>query len=78
MTTGIYRLHSQPELSRPDHWRARLGARLPLFVGVILALLNLVPLIARMDAEEALLRSQFGAEYEAYYAKTWRLIPWIY
>ncbi len=47
-------------------------------VGVILALLHLVPLIARMDSEEALLRSHFGAEYEAYYQRTWRLLPWLY
>jgi protein-S-isoprenylcysteine O-methyltransferase Ste14 len=47
-------------------------------IGVILALLHLVPLIARMDSEEALLRSQFGAEYDAYYKRTWRLVPWLY
>jgi protein-S-isoprenylcysteine O-methyltransferase Ste14 len=23
-------------------------------------------------------RSHFGAEYEAYCARTWRLLPWIY
>jgi protein-S-isoprenylcysteine O-methyltransferase Ste14 len=38
----------------------------------------LVRLIARMDAEEAMLRSQFGAEYEAYYGKTRRLLPRLY
>jgi protein-S-isoprenylcysteine O-methyltransferase Ste14 len=47
-------------------------------VGVALALLTLVPLIARIRAEEALLRSQFGQEYEAYCARTWRLVPWLY
>ena len=47
-------------------------------VGVIIALLHLVPLIARMDSEEALLRSQFGADYDAYYKRTWRLVPWLY
>ena len=36
------------------------------------------PLVARMRAEEALLQSQFGAEYDAYRARTWRLIPGLY
>jgi protein-S-isoprenylcysteine O-methyltransferase Ste14 len=47
-------------------------------VGVILAAALLVPLVARIRAEERLLRSHFGAEYEAYRARTWRLLPGIY
>lgn len=46
--------------------------------GVALALLLLVPLIVRIRAEERLLRAHFGAEYEAYVARTWRLVPGIY
>ncbi|MEK7695408.1 MAG: isoprenylcysteine carboxylmethyltransferase family protein, partial [Pseudomonadota bacterium] len=29
-------------------------------------------------AEEALLRSQFGGEYEQYCARTWRMLPGLY
>jgi protein-S-isoprenylcysteine O-methyltransferase Ste14 len=47
-------------------------------VGVLLTLLLLPPLLARIHAEETLLQSQFGAEYEAYRSRTWRLIPGIY
>jgi protein-S-isoprenylcysteine O-methyltransferase Ste14 len=47
-------------------------------IGVLLALLNLVPLVARIRAEERLLADQFGAEYEAYRARTWRLVPGVY
>lgn len=47
-------------------------------VGLLLVLLTLPPLVARIRAEEALLRSQFGAEYEAYCARTSRLIPGLY
>lgn len=46
--------------------------------GVVLALLNLVPLIARIRAEERLLADQFGAEYGAYRRRTWRLLPGLY
>ena len=47
-------------------------------VGVLLALSLLIPLVARMHAEERLLREHFGAEYEAYFRRTWRLVPWLY
>jgi len=47
-------------------------------VGMLLALGQIVPLVARMHAEERLLREHFGAEYDAYVAKTWRLLPGIY
>jgi protein-S-isoprenylcysteine O-methyltransferase Ste14 len=47
-------------------------------VGVLLALLMLVPLIARIRSEEVLLRSQFGAQYDEYRSRTWRLIPGLY
>ncbi len=47
-------------------------------VGVVLAVSLLAPLVARMHAEERLLREHFGAEYEAYFKRTWRLAPWIY
>jgi protein-S-isoprenylcysteine O-methyltransferase Ste14 len=47
-------------------------------VGVLLTALLLVPLIARMRAEEALLGEHFGAAYAAYRTRTWRLVPWVY
>ncbi|HEY7244723.1 MAG TPA: isoprenylcysteine carboxylmethyltransferase family protein [Xanthobacteraceae bacterium] len=47
-------------------------------VGVLLTALMVPPLVARMHSEERLLASEFGAEYEAYRARTWRLVPGIY
>jgi len=47
-------------------------------VGLLLVALLLVPLVARIRAEERLLHQHFGAEYEAYRARTWRLLPGIY
>jgi protein-S-isoprenylcysteine O-methyltransferase Ste14 len=47
-------------------------------VGVLLTAFMIPPLVARMRAEEALLRTQFGGEYEAYCRRTSRLIPGIY
>lgn len=47
-------------------------------VGVLLTVLLIPPLLARIDAEENLLHSQFGDDYNAYRSHTWRLIPGIY
>ena len=47
-------------------------------VGVLLTALLLPPLIARIRAEERLLRAQFGEQYEAFCARTSRLIPGLY
>jgi protein-S-isoprenylcysteine O-methyltransferase Ste14 len=46
--------------------------------GLVLAALFLPPLIGRIRSEEAMLAAHFGAEYEAYRARSWRLVPYIY
>jgi len=47
-----------------------------------LGLLLLAPGVAitvrRINAEEALLESEFGAQYAAYRQRTWRLLPFVY
>jgi len=47
-------------------------------VGVLLTGLLVPPLLARMRAEETLLRTQFDGEYDAYCGRTWRLIPGLW
>jgi protein-S-isoprenylcysteine O-methyltransferase Ste14 len=47
-------------------------------VGVLLTALLIPPLLARIRAEETLLRKQFGGEYDAYCSRTSRLIPGLY
>ena len=47
-------------------------------LGVVLTALLLPPLLARINAEERLLPSHFGDEYDAYCRRTSRLLPGIY
>jgi protein-S-isoprenylcysteine O-methyltransferase Ste14 len=47
-------------------------------VGVLLTALLIPPLLARIGAEERLLQTHFGAEYDAYRSRTARLIPGLY
>lgn len=47
-------------------------------VGILLTLLMIPPLLARIRAEERLLKAEFGGAYVSYCARTARLIPWLY
>jgi protein-S-isoprenylcysteine O-methyltransferase Ste14 len=78
LTTGVYRVIRHP--SYLGMLVLSLGWALAFrsWIGVILAALTIPPVIARIRAEEALLGSQFGAEYENYRARTSRLIPGVY
>jgi protein-S-isoprenylcysteine O-methyltransferase Ste14 len=78
VTTGIYRFIRHPSY---------LGLLLTVFgwglafrsgIGLLLGAVFVPPLIARIGAEENLLKSQFGADYDRYRASTSRLIPGIY
>jgi len=78
VTDGIYRVIRHPSylglLVNALGW----GLAFRSAIGVLLAALMVVPIVARIRAEERLLASQFGGEYEAYRARTARLIPGIY
>ncbi|QVN20620.1 methyltransferase family protein [Burkholderia pyrrocinia] len=78
VTDGIYRRIRNPSylglLVNSVGWALAFRSG----VGVLLVALMIVPLVARIRSEEALLRSQFGTEYDAYCARTWRLLPGVY
>jgi protein-S-isoprenylcysteine O-methyltransferase Ste14 len=78
VTNGVYRIVRHPSylglLVNSLGWSLAFRSG----VGVLLTALMIPPLLARIHAEERLLRSQFGAEYEAYCARTSRLIPGLY
>ena len=78
VTDGIYRKLRNPSylgmLITAVGWALAFRSG----VGLLLAALTMIPLIARIHAEEALLRAQFGSEYEDYCSRSRRLIPGIY
>jgi protein-S-isoprenylcysteine O-methyltransferase Ste14 len=78
VTTGIYRSIRNPSylgmMVNSVGWALAFRS----VIGLLLAALLLPPLVARIHAEERLLRAQFGAEYEEYCARSWRLIPGVY
>jgi protein-S-isoprenylcysteine O-methyltransferase Ste14 len=78
VTSGVYRVIRHPSylglLINSLGW----GLAFRSGVGVLLTALLIPPLLARIHAEERLLRTQFGGEYDAYLNRTWRLIPGLY
>ena len=78
VTSGIYGIIRNPSylglLITMIGWALAFRS----LVGMLLTAVLVAPLIARIHAEEAMLRSQFGAEYDAYCAHTSRLIPGLY
>jgi protein-S-isoprenylcysteine O-methyltransferase Ste14 len=78
VTSGVYSIIRHPSylglLINSVGWALAFRSS----VGLLLVALVVPPLIARIRAEENLLRSSFGAEYDAYVARTSRLIPGVY
>jgi protein-S-isoprenylcysteine O-methyltransferase Ste14 len=78
VTSGVYGVIRHPSylglLVNSLGWGLAFRAGL----GVLLTVLMIPPLLARIRAEERLLRTQFGDEYDAYCTRTSRLIPWLY
>jgi protein-S-isoprenylcysteine O-methyltransferase Ste14 len=78
VTTGPYRRIRHPSylglVINAIGWALAFRSGL----GLLLAASLMLPLLARIRAEERLLHAQFGAEYDAYRRRTWRLIPGLY
>jgi protein-S-isoprenylcysteine O-methyltransferase Ste14 len=78
LTAGIYSVIRHPSylglLVNALGW----GLAFRSWAGVLLAALLVPLLLARIRSEEELLRSQFGAEYDAYCARTSRFIPGVF
>ena len=78
VTSGIYGI-----IRHPSYLGLLVGAlgwslAFRSVVGVLLMVLTVPVILSRIRAEEALLHTQFGAEYDAFRARTSRLIPGIY
>ncbi|HEY3812284.1 MAG TPA: isoprenylcysteine carboxylmethyltransferase family protein [Caulobacteraceae bacterium] len=78
VTGGVYRFVRNPSYLGLLVTSIGWGVAFRSLLGVILALLTLIPLIARIRSEEALLATAFGDEYAAYRKRSWRLVPFVY
>jgi protein-S-isoprenylcysteine O-methyltransferase Ste14 len=77
-TGGLYRYVRHPSYAGILLYMAGFVLVFRCWLGLLLVAGTLAVLLARMNAEEALLESEFGEEYAAYRRRTWRLVPWVY
>jgi protein-S-isoprenylcysteine O-methyltransferase Ste14 len=77
-TRGIYSVIRNPSYLGMIVNMIGWGLAFRSWCGVAIAFLLLFPLVARIRSEERLLREHFGAEYDAYFSRTWRLLPGLY
>ena len=78
VTSGIYGIIRHPSYLGLLVGALGWGLAFRSVVGVLLAVITVPVILARIRAEEALLHEQFGAEYDAFRARTSRLMPGIY
>jgi len=78
VTSGVYSVIRHPSYLGLLLNNLGWGLAFRSGVGVLLTALAILPLVARIRAEERLLRAQFGDEYAAYCARTSRLVPGLY
>jgi protein-S-isoprenylcysteine O-methyltransferase Ste14 len=72
VTSGVYSVIRHPSYLGLLVSALGWGLAFRSGIGVLLAALMVPPLLARIRAEETLLRSHFGGEYDAYRARTTR------
>jgi protein-S-isoprenylcysteine O-methyltransferase Ste14 len=77
-TAGLYGYIRHPSYAGLLLYMAGFVLVFRCWLGLLLVAGMFAVLLARMNAEEALLVSEFGEEYASYRARTWRLVPWIY
>jgi protein-S-isoprenylcysteine O-methyltransferase Ste14 len=77
-TDGLYRFIRHPSYLGLLVLCTGLVLIFRCWIGLFIVAGFLAILLARIKAEEALLASTFGAEYETYRSRTWRLVPWMY
>jgi protein-S-isoprenylcysteine O-methyltransferase Ste14 len=78
VTSGLYGIIRHPSYLGLFVLALGWGLAFRSGVGVLIAVLMLIVVLARIQAEERLLSESFGAEYDAYRARTSRLVPYIY
>ena len=78
VTTGIYGVLRHPSYLGALVFSLGWSLAFRSGVGVLLTALLIPPLLARIRAEETLLLAHFGAEYDAYRSRSWRLLPGVY
>ena len=78
VTSGPYRYIRHPRYGGITIFALGIAMLFRSCVGLLLAVMTIGVLVWRIRDEEALMRREFGEEWEKYSSRTWRFIPFIY
>ena len=78
ITTGPYRYIRHPRYLGAILVAIGLSILFRSWIGLVASIPFLGVLLFRIKDEEALLRQEFGPEWETYCQQSWRLIPYLY
>jgi protein-S-isoprenylcysteine O-methyltransferase Ste14 len=78
VTAGPYRHLRHPRYLGIIAFNAGIALVYSSWLALILAATLTLVLLWRIHDEEAFMRQEFGTDWEAYSAKSWRLIPFVY
>jgi protein-S-isoprenylcysteine O-methyltransferase Ste14 len=78
MVSGLYSCVRHPAFLGLLLLTNMLGPFTGSWLGAIALATTIPNVLLRMSQEEQELARRFGPEYCAYYARTWRLIPFVY
>jgi len=78
VTEGPYRLVRHPRYLGGVAQGVGLALLFRSWIGLALTLVFVVVILFRIRDEEAMMRREFGAEWEAYCRRSWRMIPLLF
>lgn len=78
ITNSIYRYIRHPRYLGIIGLSIGISGVFRSWVGLLATIIFLVMLLYRIKDEETLMHKEFGPEWEAYCARSWRLIPYIF
>lgn len=78
VTHGPYRLIRHPRYLGGMIQGVGLSLLFRSWIGLVLTLVFIVVIHFRVRDEEVLMSKEFGAEWDAYCRRSWRLIPWLF
>jgi protein-S-isoprenylcysteine O-methyltransferase Ste14 len=78
ITDGLYRTLRHPRYLGIVTYNLGVSLVFHSWLGLVLAGALALVLLWRIGDEEALMHKAFGAEWEAYARRSWRVIPFVY
>jgi protein-S-isoprenylcysteine O-methyltransferase Ste14 len=78
ITVGLYRYIRHPRYLGTLLVAIGLACLFRSWIGLAASVLFLGVLLFRINDEETLMQAEFGADWEAYCQRSWRMIPYLY